>query len=473
MNAYELKQFLDANSRRVHLVGVGGAAMSGLARILTMQGHQVSGSDVAESASLDALRSQGVNVAVGHEADNVLGSDLAVYSSAISPDNSELIATQRQGIPAVKRAVLQGAFTLGKTTVAVAGTHGKTTTSTMITHALRVTKHDPSFMIGGEPQNFPHSSHWGTGKTMVIEADEFDRAFLELFPTVAVVTAVEADHLDTYGSLESLESAFQAFVGKLPADGTLATHADSAACRRIAVPAERRLRTWSLRGNADWVCTELAPRKGNGFKATIESSSGERHQLSLKVPGVHNVLNALACITALDALGVPAGSVALALSHFRGVRRRFELRGRVGNVTVVDDYAHHPTEVRASLRAARDWHEGRIICVFQPHLRSRTADLFADFKEAFRGADKLILVEIYQPTGREDPLTLSSADLADTIERPSDPRYAATLSDALAQVTQLVEPEDLVIVMGAGDITELCDPLLEYLHSRTSLENPS
>ena len=156
--------------------------MSGLARILTMQGHQVSGSDVAESASLDALRSQGVSVAVGHESDNVLGSDLAVYSSAISPDNSELIAAQRQGIAAVKRAVLQGAFTLGKTTVAVAGTHGKTTTSTMITHALRVTKHDPSFMIGGEPQNFPHSSHWGTGKTMVIEADEFDRAFLELFP---------------------------------------------------------------------------------------------------------------------------------------------------------------------------------------------------------------------------------------------------------------------------------------------------
>ena len=473
MNAHELQEFLGAHPRKVHLIGVGGAAMSGLARILTLQGHHVSGSDVIDSASLDTLRNQGVAVHVGHAADNVAGSDLTVFSSAISTNNPELNAAEQEGIPTVKRAVLQGAFSLGKTTIAVAGTHGKTTTSTMITHALRVNKLDPSFMIGGEPQNFPHSAHWGTGTTMVIEADEFDRAFLELFPTVAVITAVEADHLDTYGSLENLESAFQAFIRKLPNNGTVATHADSIACRRVAAAADCRLRTWSLRGKAQWVCTELSPRKGNGYEATIQSVTGERLSLSLRIPGIHNVLNALACVTALDAVGIPASSVAMALGHFQGVRRRFEVRGQINGVTLVDDYAHHPTEVRATLRAARDWHEGRIICVFQPHLRSRTADLFAEFSEAFRGADELILVEIYQPPGREDPLSLSSADLAQAITRPSDARYAATLRDALTQVMRLIDPGDLVIVMGAGDITELCDPLLEHLQNRAPMETPS
>lgn len=471
MNVHELALFLDAGPRKIHLIGVGGAAMSGIARMLTTQGHIVSGSDVADSAGLEALRDIGVAVAVGHEAANVIGCDLVVFSSAIAPDNPELTTPRQEGIPTVKRAVLQGAFSLGKTTIAIAGTHGKTTTTAMITHALRVAKQDPSFMIGGEPQNFPHSSHWGTGTTMVIEADEFDRAFLELFPTVAVITAVEADHLDTYGSLESLESAFRAFVDKLPSDGIVATHADSTACRRVAARAHGKLKTWSLRGKADWVCTELSPRRGDGFEATLQSASGQRLSLSLRVPGVHNVLNALACVTALDAIGIPAGSVALALSHFRGVKRRFEFKGSIDGVTLVDDYAHHPTEVRASLRAAREWHDGRIICVFQPHLRSRTASLFAEFSEAFRGADRLILVETYQPVGREEPSTLTSEDLAGAIARPSNAQYAATLSDALAQVMQLVEPGDLVIVMGAGDVTELCDPLLEYLQTRIPMES--
>ena len=470
VNAHELQQFLGTHPRNVHLIGVGGAAMSGLARILTIQGHQISGSDVAASDNLDTLRDLGVAVYVGHAAANVAGSDLTVFSSAISPDNPELAASEQEGIPTVNRAVLQGALSLEKTTIAVAGTHGKTTTSTMITHALRANKQDPSFMIGGEPQNFPHSSHWGTGPTMVIEADEYDRAFLELYPTVVVITAVEADHLDTYGSLENMESAFQDFVRKLPADGTVATHADSTTCRRVAAVAGSQMRTWSLRGRAQWVCKELSPRKGNGYEATIQSVSGERISLSLQVPGVHNVLNALACVTALDAVGVPASSVAMALNHFQGVRRRFEVRGQVNGVTLVDDYAHHPTEVRATLRAARDWHEGRIICVFQPHLRSRTADLFAEFSEAFRGADELILVEIYQPAGREDPLSLSSADLAHAVTGPENAQYAATLKDALTEVMRLIEAGDLVIVMGAGDITELCDPLLEHLQNRAPME---
>ena len=445
--------------------------MSGIARILTLQGHSVSGTDVADSASLDALRNLGVDVAVGHAASNAIGSDLVVFSSAISPENPELAAAVQQGIPTVKRAVLQGALSLGKTTIAVAGTHGKTTTTAMITHALRVTNQDPSFMIGGEPRDFPHSSHWGTGETLVIEADEFDRAFLELFPTVAVITAVEADHLDTYGSLENLESAFAAFVGKLPDSGTVATHADSVACRRVADAADSRQRTWSLRGKADWVCTELSPRTGDGYAALIQSDCGERHSLSLRVPGIHNVLNALACVTALDAIGIPASSVVLALSRFSGVKRRFEVRGTIDGVTLVDDYAHHPTEVRASLRAARDWHAGRIICVFQPHLRSRTVDFFAEFSDAFRSADKLILVEIYQPAGREEPLTLSSADLARAVTGPVEAGYAATLGDALSQVVEMVESGDLVIVMGAGDITELCDPILEYLQARIPAES--
>jgi UDP-N-acetylmuramate--alanine ligase len=445
--------------------------MSGLARILMQQGHAVSGTDVMESAGLETLRSMGVSVEVGHDASHVGGADLTVHSSAIMPENPELAAARQAGIPTVKRATMQGALTLGKTTVAVAGTHGKTTTSSMIAHALRVTKHDPSHMIGGDPQDLVHGSHWGDGTMLVIEADEFDRAFLELFPKVAVITAVEVDHLDTYESREGMESAFQAFVGKVPADGTVTTHADSASCRRVAKAANGAVSTWSLRGEADWMCAEHSPRKGNGTEAIIQNAAGDNLRLSLRVPGDHNLLNAMACVAALDALGIPPKLVAMALSQFHGVRRRFEVRGRIHGVTVVDDYAHHPTEVRASLRAAKEWQDGRVICVYQPHLRSRTADLFSDFVDAFRGADKLILVEIYQPTGREEPSEVSSADLAAAISRPSDTQYAATLSDALAQVTQMVEPGDLVIVMGAGDITELCDPLLEDLHMRTSMES--
>ena len=447
--------------------------MSGLARILTLKGHRVSGSDVNDSAGLDDLRALGVAVEVGHAAEHVAGADIVIFSSAIAAKNPELAAAEQAGIPSVKRAVLQGALTLGKTTVAVAGTHGKTTTTTMIAHVLRVAQHDPSYMIGGDPLNFPHSSHWGSGTTLVVEADEFDRAFLELFPTVAVITAVEADHLDTYGTVENMESTFRAFVEKLPSDGTVAIHADSAACGRVAAAADCTKRTWSLRGNADWVCTDLSPRMGSGIEATIESASGERHRLSLTIPGIHNVLNALASVTALDAIGVPASTTVLALSHFQGVRRRFELRGKVNDVTVVDDYAHHPTEVRASLRAAREWHDGRIVCVYQPHLGSRTAELFADFRGAFRGADELVLAEIYQPPGREDPPTLSSADLADAITRPSGARYAPSLTDALTQVSGLVKPGDLVIVMGAGDITSLCEPLLDYLHTRSPAKQRS
>ncbi len=483
MNAHELHEYLESQPRRVHLIGVGGAAMSGLARILAQQGHSVSGSDAADAPALAALRGQGVAVELGHAAANVAGADLVVYSSAIAPDNPELAAAGRQRFPTVKRAVVQGAFTLGKTTIAVAGTHGKTTTTAMIAHALRVTKHDPSYMIGGDPLNFPHSAHWGGGAILVTEADEFDRAFLELHPTVAVVTAVEADHLDTYGSVDSLESAYRAFASRLPPDGTVAIHADSAACRRVSTDlaaggapadgaaAKRRLAAWSLRGNADWVGREFAPLPGGGIEAEIESATGERHRLSLAQPGIHNVLNALACVTALDALDVPAHSVALALNHFRGVRRRFEVRGNANGVTVVDDYAHHPTAVRATLRAAREWHAGRVVCVYQPHLRSRTADLFAEFSSAFRGADELILLEIYQPAGRDEPLTLSSADLADAIDKPSGARYAATLTDALAQTMRAVEPGDLVIVMGAGDVTLLCDPVLEGLSARKPVES--
>ncbi len=471
MDAHDLRDFLAKQPRRVHLIGVGGAAMSGLARILRQQGHHVSGSDVAPSPALQALRRQDVAVTVGHAAQNAADADLTVYSSAINPDNPELDAAARRGTPSVKRAVLQGAFSLERATVAVAGTHGKTTTTTMIAHALRETGHRPSYMIGGDPRNFPHSAHWGSGAFLVVEADEFDRAFLELFPTVAVVTALEADHLDTYGSAAHLERAFQAFVNKVPPNGAVATRADSPACRRVADSAQGELRTWSLHGNADWIGTAVTPRRGTGCTATLVNCAGERHGLVLQAPGVHNVLNALACVTALDALNIPAAAVTEALSSFRGVCRRFELRDRVHGISVVDDYAHHPTEVRATLRAAREWHDGRVVCVFQPHLRSRTADLFADFKEAFQDADKLILVETYEPPGRNDPSAVSSADLADAVPAPRDTRYAATLRDALSHVTQTVAPGDLVIAMGAGDITELCDPLLAYLHERAASES--
>ncbi len=457
-----LASFLSGQTRRVHLLGVGGAAMHGLARILHQSGHHVSGCDLVTSPVLDALRQQQIAVWQGHDPAHLEGAELVVYSSAVPENLPELVAARERGVPTIKRAVLQGALSRQKATIAVAGTHGKTTTTAMLAHALHVLGEDPAYLIGGEPRDLPAAAQWSKGTLFALEADEFDRAFLALTPLVAVLTTIEPDHLDVYGDFSHLVQAFRAFLGQVPAAGHVVCNADDPVCRRLGALSARDVRTWSLQRNADWRCVEWSPHPGGGSRATVVGPVGRVHHLALAVPGRHNVQNALACLAALETVGIPSSDVVEALRTFRGVKRRLEVRGQVDDITVIDDYAHHPTEVRASLRALRESHAGRVICVYQPHLRSRTAQLFKEFTTAFAEADILVLLEAYQPPGRGEE-GVSSRTLGGAITEPEVVLYAPDTGAAQRAVLHYAQPGDAVIIMGAGDVTALCEPLLAAL----------
>jgi len=469
----------------VHFVGVGGVGMSGLARIFCARGVSVSGSDARDSAVLDALRSLGVTVSVGHRASNVEGVDTVVVSSAIRPDNPELLAAQARGLRLLHRSQALASLMVGRRAVAVAGTHGKTTTTSMLTVALIHCGADPSFAIGGELTGAPAaqaSAREGSGDVFVAEADESDESFLRYAPTVAVVTNVEPDHLDHYGTPEAVAAAFDAFTDRIVPGGLLVACADDPGAARLAA-ATRGRRGGQIQvitygegaaGEEPDVALEAVRAVGGGAEVTLRPAADLRMPgrdqplpvtgpIRLQVPGRHNVADAAAAWIAGCWLGEDPGGLAEGLAGFGGTRRRFELRGEVAGVEVRDDYAHHPTEVEAALRAARGVGRQRVVVVFQPHLVSRTRIFAADFGRALSLADEVLVLDVY--VAREDPDPQISGELiADAVTLPAHRvRYVPTLDDALAALHGLVRPGDLVITMGAGDVTGLGPRLLEAL----------
>jgi UDP-N-acetylmuramate--alanine ligase len=453
---------------RVHFAGIGGAGMSGIARIMLARGVSVSGSDSAASGALAELGALGARVYVGHRAEYLGEAGTLVVSSAIRQDNPELIEARRRGIRVLHRAGALASLMFGRRVIAVTGTHGKTTTTSMITTVLRETGADPGYVIGGVLAATGANAADGAGRDFVAEADESDGSFLMLAPDVAVVTNVEADHLDNSGTVEAYRASFGAFAERITPGGLLITCADDPGARELAGRARDlglRVRAYGESADADYRVTGTRTH-GMETAFTIGSTTspfGKIDQnLSVGVPGAHNVLNAAAAFAVAAELGIAPGDAAAGLARYRGTARRMEPKGEAGGVRVLDTYAHHPTELAADLRAAREIAgAGRVIAVFQPHLFSRTRIFAAEFGTALGLADEVVVLGVY--AAREDPEPGVTGKLVADAVPGGTARYVESLDDAPRIVASIAAPGDLVLTMGAGDVTRLGPLVLNEL----------
>jgi UDP-N-acetylmuramate--alanine ligase len=468
---------------RVHLIGIGGAGMSAVAVLLAAHGVRVSGSDERGGPVLDALRAVGVDAVAGHDARHVDGVDTVVVSSAIRASNVELARARELGVRVLHRSEALALLMRGHRTVAVAGAHGKSTTSAMIAVALDHAGLEPSFAIGATVLGVPGAvggARVGRGDVLVAEADESDGSFLNFTPELAVITNVEPDHLDHYGDAAAFEAAFVAFARRVRAGGWLVVCADDDGARRLAAAARREGRqvvTYGLSSDADVVLTGVEARSDRDRSGVVElstdagalsGSAGTRlvQHLDLAVPGEHNALNAAAAWCVCLLLGVTSGAAAVGLAAFRGTARRFDERGVVGGVRVVDDYAHHPTEVAALVRAARGVaNGGRVLVLFQPHLYSRTRIFAAEFAQALQLADAVVVTEVYG--AREDPEPgVTGALITDQIPVEAGAVFVADRLAAARWIADRAQRGDLLLTVGAGDVTELGPAILEMLRDR-------
>jgi UDP-N-acetylmuramate--alanine ligase len=457
---------------RVHMVGIGGAGMSGIARILLARGGQVSGSDAKESRGVLGLRARGAQVRVGHDSsalDLLPGGPTTVVTtvSAIPDTNPELVEARRRGIPVTTRPVVLATLMVGSRAVLVAGTHGKTSTTSMLVVALQAAGGDPSFAIGGELNESGANAHQGTAGVFVAEADESDGSLLQYAPDVVVVTNVDADHLDFFGSVEAYAAVFDRFLERIVPGGVLVACADDPGAARLADTAQalgvRVLRYGRApRGQAQLL--GWTPAAAGGVSEVLLAGEDHPRTLRLSVPGEHMALNSLGALLAARELGADLERVLAGLAAFGGVHRRFQLSGRADGVRVFDDYAHHPTEVRANLLAARALADGgRVLVVFQPHLYSRTLTFAAEFATALSLADEVVVLDVY--AAREAPVPgVSGALVADALTVPG--HFQPSVAEAPDQVVALAAPGDLVITMGAGDVTMLGPEILDRLRAR-------
>ena len=449
------KSFDFKNTRRVHIIGVGGAGMSAIAEVLTTMGYSVTGSDLKESSSIHKLRTVGVRVAVGHSPDNVIEADLVAHSSAISEENVEYLKSVELGLPILTRAKILAEICKFRKTIAVAGTHGKTTTSSMLALVLREAGAKPSFIIGGDVNEIGTGAAWDNGELFVVEADESDGSFLDLPCDHALITNIEPDHLDFYGDFNGLLSSFESFADGV--SGYLIINIDGDYERQLA-ESQKNAISLGLADDADWRIQKVTEAwEGSSFE--LLSPKGEQYFISIPIPGIHNVYNAAFAAVVGLLLGFEALAVIRALSRFAGVARRFEHRGNVAGVGFVDDYAHLPSEVAVTIRAARtgDWQ--RIVAVFQPHRYSRTELLADSFAEAFSGADVVYVTDVY-PAGELPKAGVSGQLIVDAIagmKLPVDVRYEPRRSELLSGLVSELREGDLCLTMGAGDLTSLAD----------------
>jgi UDP-N-acetylmuramate--alanine ligase len=464
-------------TRHVHFVGIGGIGMSGIAELLANLAYVVSGSDEKRSAVTDRLQTLGIRVAVGHDAAHVGDADVVVISSAVRPSNAEVVEATRRQIPVIPRAEMLAELMRLRFAIAVAGAHGKTTTTSMIALVLERAGLDPTAVIGGRLSAFGSNARLGRGEFMVAEADESDRSFLKLFPTIAVITNIDHEHLENYGGFEDLQQAFVDFANKAPFYGGVVACVDDANLAAILPRMTRRVTTYGLvSADADITATDVTmgpltvtatvtrrPRRARD-QAQAPVSLGT---VTLAVPGRHNLLNALAAIAVGMELGLSFDRVAAGLKDFRGAERRFEVRGEPNGILVVDDYGHHPTEIAAVLAAATTLGR-RIVVAFQPHRFTRTASLMDAFGPALAGADHIVLTDIY--AAGEDPIagvTLDAlgAAVRRAVRAPVD--IVPRLDDVVPAIVRAARPGDLVITLGAGSIGALPERLIAALEGRT------
>ncbi len=459
---------------RVHFIGIGGSGLSAIARLLKESGFEVTGSDRAASQFALDLQNDGVAVFIGHHPRNIVGADLVIRSSAITDDNPEVEAAKLAGIPVYKRADFLGRLMAEKTGIAVAGTHGKTTTTAMIAWVLYMLGRDPSFIVGGTLNNLKVNARAGKGEPFVIEADEYDRMFLGLKPRIEVITSLEHDHPDIYPKFEDMYAAFQSFVDLLPPDGTLIVCAEEEHAVSLLSHARRKghnVVSYSVQSemtinSPQWMqARSLKPNDRGGFNFNAMTNVGEAAaasvNVSLQVPGEHNVRNALAALSVIATMGLSLQMAATALGQFTGTGRRFEVRGEKHGVIVVDDYAHHPTEIRATLAAARARYPNhRVWAVWQPHTYSRTQTLFYEFTRAFNDANEVLVTEIY--ASREKTQNFSSAEVVSAMPHPSA-KFTGTLENTTKYLLKHLRSGDVLLVLSAGDADQISANVLKGL----------
>jgi UDP-N-acetylmuramate--alanine ligase len=458
--------------KKIHIMGIGGAGMSAIARLLHARGVRVTGDDRADSPALAELRALGIRVVIGHSPDNLGDADVLAPSSAISKDEPELLAAQQRGLPVWHRGDVLSALMQDKVSIAVAGAHGKTTTTGMIATLLVDAGLDPSFIIGGTPLPLGVNARAGDGDAFVLEADEYDRTFLHYQPQLAIVTNVEFDHPDIFKDLNDTLNTFAEFAASVPEDGIVVACADDAGCTEMLKRAQPKANVVTFGLNAGlWRATNVRSNALGGMDFSF-SGAGVNGEVggtcSLRVPGEHNVLNALAALVAADACGVPIADAAKALGGYRGAGRRFELKGEVRGIRIFDDYAHHPTEIKATLRGARlRYPVGNIWAIWQPHTYSRTVALLDGFVESFKDADHVIVLPIYAAREKKEDFDFA-ANALNPIEiarrmKHRDARNAASFGDALGVLMSQVRGGDVVITMSAGDGNQVGERLLQML----------
>ncbi len=452
---------------KIHFVGIGGIGMSGIAEVLLNLGYKVSGSDLRVSENTERLAGLGAEISIGHHAENLQSVDVVVISSAVHDENPEVVEAKRLHVPVIPRAEMLAELMRMKFGIAIAGTHGKTTTTSMAASILGYAGIDPTIVIGGKLNAIGTNARLGQGKFLVAEADESDGSFLVLSPTIAVVTNIDADHLDHYSGIEEIKATFVKFINKVPFYGLSVLCLDDPNIRAILPLVKKRYLTYGLSAQADIRATHV---RHDGFTTTfVAHYKGYRlGEITFPMPGPHNVLNAMACIAVALELDVPFAAVQEGFARFSGVGRRFQVKGEPGGVMVVDDYGHHPAEIRATLAAARQgWPERRVVAVFQPHRYTRTHELFSDFVAAFSDADILILTDVY--AAGEEPIQGATSERLAKELRSHGQKDVTWISDREAipaQLAGIVREGDIVITLGAGNIWQQGEALVKLMEKR-------
>ena len=452
--------------QRIHMVGIGGSGMSGIAEVLLNRGYLVTGSDIKLSPITARLVSLGARISEGHSKDQLDNADLLVFSSAVKRNNPEVSEAQRRKIPTIPRAEMLAELMRMKYGITIAGTHGKTTTTSMVATVLGNGGLDPTVVLGGRLDTFGSNAKLGTGEFMIVEADESDRSFLLLSPTVAIVTNIDEDHMESYSSIEDLKNTFLQFVNKVPFYGVVVLCLDDIVTKSIVPKIKRRIITYGFCKEADLHISN-ATFKGSKSQFSLHDRGTLVGKFELNIPGRHNILNAVAAIAVGLDLGISVKSLFSSLTNFSGVDRRFQLKGAINGITLIDDYAHHPTEIAVTLEAAKYLEHNRLVVVFQPHRYTRTQYCFGEFVRVLQEADLIFLTDIYA-AGEEPIKGLTSNKLVSAIQKDGH-QHTHYLND-LNQMSQLVsylKDGDLVITMGAGNVWTVANSLLEELMRKT------
>ena len=444
--------------KKVHFVGIGGIGMSGIAELLINLGFEVTGSDMKTTNITENLQKHGAVIHEGHKPENVNDSDVLVYSSAVQVDNPELQRAKDKQIPIIRRAeMLSELLKLKQTSIAVGGTHGKTTTTSMMGAVLTEALLDPTLVVGGVVKSLDVNALLGQGDVIVAEADEFDKSFLQLTPTYAIITNIDTDHMDCYDSEEDLLNAFAQYANATPFYGAVVACVDEPLIKRILPDISRPVITYGFSGDAEFQAERRLYREVRST-FVVKHQGKKLGEVEMMVPGAHNIKNALAVIALGTEMNIDFNTISNGLKQFSGVKRRFEIKGIFDDVMVVDDYAHHPTEVSATLRAIKNGWDRRLVAVFQPHLYSRTQDLYEDFARSFLISDVLLVTDVYP--AREEPIAGVTGELITNMAKSMGHENVYWVEDKkrlVAAMKALVEPGDLVITMGAGDIWRICD----------------